>query len=221
MGIFDWLRGGRRSESFRASEDPTVLYQTAMNLLKSDRLQEALEAFERLSAIDSSSARVHFMLGVTYTRLGGERCKDDDSLVPWISKSVAAFKVALDLVKQRGGLTAEQRKIASEAALHGERVLERHSPSVPEERRRKIFADLMETIDSELLLGTSLASDFAQANRTASLKMMSDSLKRNAAVAEDAAIEKVTVRHGITRGQALAIKEEGREKKWPFKAVQF
>jgi hypothetical protein len=220
MGILNWLRGDRHREGSRSGEDSAALYQTATNLFKSERFQEALDVFERLSVIDSSSAAVHFMLGTTYTRLGGQRSKDNDSLVPWLKKAVAAFKVALELANQHGGLTAEQRNIAADAALHGERVIEQHSPSLPEDRRRKIFADLMETIDSELLLGTNLAGDFEQATQAASIKMMADGLKKNAAIAEDAALEKVTVRHRITRGQALAIKEEGREKKWPFKAVQ-
>jgi len=213
-GFFKRLFGNSPS-----TEDSAALYQSAMNLFKSDRFQEALDAFEKLAVVDSSSAPVHFMLGTTYTRLGGQRCNDDDSLVPWIKKAVAAFKLASDLADQHGGLKAEQRKIAAEAALHGERVIERYSPSLPEERRRTIYGDLMETIDSELLLGTNLASDFEQASRAASPKMMADSLRRNAALAEDAALEKTTARHGITKGQALAIKEEGREKKWPIKAI--
>lgn len=219
MGIFKWFRRYQRPERSRSGEDLAVLYQSAMNLFKSDRFQEALDAFEKLAVVDSSSAPVHFMLGTTYMRLGGQRCNDDDSLVPWIKKAVSAFKMASDIAKQHGGLTAEHRKIAAEAALHGERVIERHSPSQPEERRRTIYGDLMETIETELLLGTNLTSDFEQASRAASSKMMADSLKRNTSIAEDAALEKVTALHGITKGQALAIKEEGREKKWPIKAI--
>jgi hypothetical protein len=93
-------------------------------------------------------------------------------------------------------------------------------PSIPEERRRRIFADLMETIDTEFLLHTNLVGEMSQASRMINFKMMQEAIDKNAAIAEAAALDKVTVRHTVSRGQLLAIKEEGREKKWPFKTVR-
>jgi hypothetical protein len=176
--------------------------------------------FEKLERIDTSSAPVHFMLGMTYTNLGGQLCKDDDSLVPWLKKSVAAFRKASELANQHGGLTDEQNNTASEFALHGERVIERHSPSIPEERRRRIYADLMETQDTEFLSDTSVDRGMEEASRSISFKMMQEAISSGGARAERAALDKIAARHSITKGQLLAIKEEGREQQWPFKAVQ-
>lgn len=201
-------------------DDPAALYQAASNLFKKERFKEALDLFEKLGRIDACSAPVHFMLGMTYTRLGGQLCSDDDSLVPWLRKSVAAFRRASELANDHGGLTAEQRNTATEFALHGERVIERHSPSIPEERRRGIFADLMETTDTEFLSDTTVDRGMEEASRKISFKMMQEAISRGGARAEAAALDKVAARHSITRGQLLAIKEEGRENKWPFKAVQ-
>lgn len=43
--------------------------------------------------------------------------------------------------------------------------------------------------------------------------------QKNAAMAEDTSLEKTISRRGITKGQLLAIKEEGCEKKWPSSTV--
>ena len=48
---------------------------------------------------------------------------------------------------------------------------------------------------------------------------MTQSLKDNTAKAEQAAIEEITKKYGISRGQLMAIPQEGKEKNWPFRAV--
>jgi tetratricopeptide (TPR) repeat protein len=199
------------------AEDPNSLYQTAVEHFKNERFKDALNLFEKLTGIEPSSAQVYYMLGTTYTRLAGQLCTDDNSLLPWLRKSIAAFKRAANLARDRGGLTAEQFETASEAALHGERVIERHSPSVPEERRRQVYADFMETQDTEFLSDSSVTRGMAEGSRTLNLKMIQEAISNGGARAEAAALDKVMTRHNLTKGQLLAIKEEGREKNWPFK----
>jgi tetratricopeptide (TPR) repeat protein len=208
-----------QASAAQASGNTASAYQTAIDLFKANRTAEALERFEQLVKIEPSSASIQYMLGAAYARCGSELTKDNDAISPWLKKSVMAFKTAVDLAKVHGGLTLEQIKNASESALHGERVIERYAPSIPEEHRRKIYADLMETIDNEFLLGTNLVGEMEQASHEISFVKMQEAITKNAATAETNALDKVSTRHNVTRGQLLAIKEEGREKKWFFHAV--
>jgi hypothetical protein len=219
MGFLEKLFGDRKRQ--RSAGDPDKLYRDALELFGQERFREAAEALEEVARLDPNSAPVQFTMGATYSRIAGEYGDDEEAMRPWAEKSKVAFKEATNLASQYGGLNDKQLTIARDAAAAFDRIMERDSPSLPEDQRKKIYADYVETKDSELLLGTSLVEEIGAASRgpTASLAQMMTSLQSNAAKAEEAAVAKMTQKYGVTQGQLMAIEEEGKEKEWPFRAV--
>lgn len=219
MGFLEKLFGSRKEK--KPAKDPEALYRNALDLFGQERFRESAGVLEEVARLDPNSAPVRFTLGVTYSRIAGEYGDDEETMRVWAEKSNEAFGLSVDLASQYGGLNENQLTIARDAATAFDRIMERETPSLAEDQRKKIYADLMETKDSELLLGTSLAQDMAAASRspTASLAQMMQSLQSSGAKAEEAAVEKITQKYGITRGQLMAIEEEGKEKAWPFRAV--
>jgi tetratricopeptide (TPR) repeat protein len=220
MGIFDWLFGKKREKSER---DLAKILGNVKNLVfEQMRFKEAAKILEEAAELYPNSAPVQFSLGVTYSRIAGEY-KDEDAVRPWALKSGEAFKKAVNLANRYGGLNDEQLAKARESAELIKRIKgikERKTPSIPEDQRKKIYADFMETKDSELLSGTSLVQDFVDASRSSgNLEQMMQSLNNNAAKAEEAAVAKITKKYGITKGQLIAIEDEGKVKNWPFESV--
>jgi tetratricopeptide (TPR) repeat protein len=219
MGFLQRLFGRRKGPG--STGDPEKLYQDALELFGKERFREAADALEELARFDPGSATTQFTLGATYSRIAGEYEEDEETMRSWVEKSSRAFGEAVNLARQYGGLNDQQLAMARDASTAFDRLMERDRPSLPEDQRKTIYADYVETKDSELLLGTSLVQDVGAASRgpAASLAQMMEAVQGNAAKAEEAAVGKITQKYGITRGQLMAIEEEGKEKKWPFRAV--
>lgn len=202
--------------------DPEKLHGQARELIQKEKFREAAPLLEAAARLNPKSAAVHFSLGYAYSQIGAEYREDEEAIRPWAEKSMAAFLKAIDLGRRHGGLTEEQVKIARDAAAAFHRVMRRDAAQPSEEKRKQIYADFVETRDSELLLGTNLASEFQAASLTdplGGLAAMSESLQRNAAKAEKAAVAQITCKYGISEVQVKAIYQEGKQKKWPFKGV--
>ena len=90
-----------------------------------------------------------------------------------------------------------------------------------EDQRKKIFADFMETHDTEFLLGTNIAQEAVAAslNPGGGLGEIMQSLDRNAGLADEATYAKIGERYGLRERELRAIVEEGKKKKWPFQGV--
>lgn len=204
----------------KSSKDPGKLYQQAVDLFGRDKYREAAAALEEAARLAPDAAPVHFTLGATYSRIAGEY-DSEEKMRPWAQKSRDSFKKALDLAGSSGGLDQRQLSIARDAVTAFDRITERDSPSLTEERRREVFADFMETHDTELLLGTNIAQEFraAAGSQGGGLAAMMQSLNRSSAQADEATYEKVGKKYGLSKGQLIAIVEEGKQKKWPFRSV--
>ena len=201
--------------------DPEKLYKHGVELFGKEKFREAVSVLEEAARLSPSSAPVHFTLGVTYSRIAGEFGSDEEKVRPWVKKTRDCFKKALDLAARSGGLNEKQLSTARDAVTAFDRITERDSPSVPEAQRKKIFADFMETHDTEFLLGTNIAQEFRTASwsPTGGLADMMQSLNRNAAQADAATYAKIGEKYGLSEGQLRTIVEEGKQQKWPCRAV--
>jgi transposase-like protein len=219
MGIFDKLLGRKSEKSERAhqtaAKDPEKLYRHAVELFGQEKFRDAAEILEETARLNPNSAPVRFTLGATYSRIAGEYGSDEEKVRPWMQKSRDCFKKAVDLATRSGGLNEEQLSIARNAVTAIDRVTERDSPSLAEDQRRKIFADFMETHDTEFLLGTNIAQKSAGAD----LLAMGQIFNRSAGQADAATYAKIGKKYGLSEGQLRAIVEEGKQKKWPFRGV--
>jgi len=225
MGIFTRLFGSGKSEKpgkgqCNYSKDPEKLYRDGLKQFGEGKFRDAAQNLEEVIKLNPTSAPAYFTLGATYSRIAGEYGSDENAIRPWIEKSAESFRKALRLASQYGGLNPKQIDTAKNVVTAFDRVVEKQTPSLPEEQRKKIYADFMETKDTELLLGTNLARDVMMASgRPGGLAQMMQSLNSNSAKANEAAAAKITNKYHVNRGQLMAIEEEGKKNKWPFKAV--
>jgi hypothetical protein len=204
------------------SRDPKELFRDGLGLFKQERFREAVPILELVTSLDPTFAPAQFTLGGAYLRIA-EGYHDEDAVRPWANKSANAFREAIDLANRYGGLNDRQLDLARNAVIKFDLAeqshkMKRETLSLPEGRRIQIYADFMETKDSEFLLGTNL-NDFTALSRRGELAQMARSLENNAAKAEEAAIAKITGKYGITKEQLIAIAQEGEEKKWPFESI--
>jgi hypothetical protein len=216
-GTMSWWK----NSSAGGTKDPEELYKRALGLFGEQKFRDAATLLEETAELNPNSAPVYFTLGATYSRIAGEYGADEEKVHPWMKKSRDCFKRAVDLAATSGGLNEKQLCMARDVVIAFDRITEKDSPSVPEEQRRKIFADFMETHDTEFLLGTNIAREFEAASRSPSggLADMMQSFKRNAGQADAATYAKIGKKYSLSEGQLRAIVEEGKQKKWPFKGV--
>lgn len=225
MGIFDKLFGrisgksGARRDT--RTRDPEQLYKRGVELFGQEKFREAAEVLEETTMLNPGSAPVRFTLGATYSRIAGEYGSDEEKVRPWAKKSTECFRKAVALAPQSGGLNEKQLSIARDAVAAFDRIMEEKSTSLAEDQKRKIFADFMETHDTEFLLGTNLAQEIGAASRSPSggLGAMMQSINRSGAQADAATYAKIGKKYGLSEGQLRAIVEEGKQKKWPFRGV--
>jgi hypothetical protein len=204
-----------------SAKNPEQLYKHALELFGQQKFRDAAAVLEDTARLNPSSAPVHFTLGATYSRIAGEYGKDEEKVRPWAKKSRDCFKKAVNLAPTSGGLNEKQLSIARDVVTAFDRITERDSPSLPVEQRQKIFADFMETHDTEFLLGTNLAQEIGTAARSPALGLgaMMQSINRSGQQADAATYSKIGRKYGLSEGQLRAIVEEGKQKKWPFRAV--
>jgi transposase-like protein len=203
------------------TQNTEKFYNRGVELFGQDRFRDAAEVLEETARLNPNSAPVHFTLGATYSRIAGEYGNDEEKVRPWAKKSRDSFKNAVDLAPTSGGLNEKQLSIARDAVTAFDRITERDSPSLPEEQRRKIYADFMETHDTQFLLGTNLAREIGAAARSPGLGLgaMMQSINSSGQQADVATYAKIGRKYGLSEGQLRAIVGEGKQKKWPFKAV--
>jgi len=215
MSWFKSLFGG-------GSQNPEEMYKQAVQLFGQNKFHDAVKLLEETARLNPGSAPVQFTLGATYSRIGAERPHDEDHARRWMLKSRDAFQKCLDLAPRSGGLNEKQLTTAREAVIAFDRVAAIGSPTRPEGERKRIFADFMETHDTEFLLGTNIAQEFNQAaggDPGAGLVAMMQSLNRNAAQADAATYAKIGGKYHVSEGELRAIVDEGKQKKWPFRGV--
>jgi hypothetical protein len=222
MGLLDKFFGRKTGTPGKTCDararDPEQMYKLALDLFGREKFRDAAEILEETVSLNPNSAPVHFTLGITYSRIIGECGADDDKVRPWATKSMDCFKKAVELASKFGGLNEKQLSIARDAATAFDRIKEKEFPSLPEDQRRKIFADFMETHDTEYLLGTDI-EELRAASSMGSPRAMMQVLNRHGAQADAATYAKIGRKYGIREGQLQAIVQEGKEKKWPFRAV--
>ena len=190
----------------KCGKEKTLEY--AINLFGKNKYKDVIEILESIEQANSKSAYFYFLLGSSYTQYGGQNFNDDYLLLPWIRKSVTALKKSLELEKTYSGLSQSQHQIAYDASLHGERIIEMHSPSLPEEMRRKIYSEYNSLSEKELYNITNLSQGGGGA-----FDMM-NMLTKNISKSKTIAAEKIIVRYNLSKGQMLAIDQEGKEKNW-------
>jgi tetratricopeptide (TPR) repeat protein len=102
------------------------------------QFKEAARILEEAAELYPNSAPVQLFLGVTYSRIAGE-CKGEDAVRPWALKSGDAFKKAVVLASQYGGLNDEQLAKARESAELIERIKEAKTPSILENQHKEKY----------------------------------------------------------------------------------
>lgn len=199
-------------------KDPERMYQNALNLIHQKKYREAADILEETAGLNPNSAPVQFTLGFTYINISGDYKDNEDEMQPWLKKTADCYKRALENNTKYGGLTEKNITVAKEFIMAYERITEKKSPSIAEERRRKIFADFMEVKDSNFLLKTNVAIEIGKSS-SSGFAAMNDAVKRNIEKAESATYTEICVKYEINEGQLQAIIEEGKEKNWPFRGV--
>ena len=93
--------------------------------------------------------------------------------------------------------------------------------TIPEDQRKKIYADFCGAHDSEFL-SPRLAEDIGMGSSMNPLFGLSaefgQTLERNAARADSAACARMATRYEIAKEQVKAIAEEGKRRNWPRRA---
>jgi len=220
LGALPVYFGAKQSLSiskYYSSKKHSNQYASNTTSSKNPEKPYAAELLEEEARLNPSSASVHFSLGAEYSRIANEYGNDEESIRPWAKKSRDSFKKAVDLALSSGGLNEKQIAIAQGAVNTFDRIMERDSPSIPEDQRKKIFADFMETHDTEFLLGSNLLPELRKS--APGLGDMMQSIKRSGQQADATTYAIIAQKYELTEGQLRAIIEEGEQKKWPFKAV--
>ncbi|NIM92136.1 MAG: hypothetical protein GTO18_00260 [Anaerolineales bacterium] len=208
----------------RPPGDPKALFRDGLALFNQEKYREAIPILEKAAEVDPTYAPVQFTLGGAYLRVAGEYGNDEDAARHWGNKSAEAFRKSLEIASQYGGLDDNQLTLARNTVKTFEDAetayqMQREVTSLPEDQRKQIYADFMETKDSELLQGIDI-QDFTESSRRGDLAQMARSLERNAAEAEKVAIAKITEKYGISVELLTRIADEGKEKEWPFEEIK-
>lgn len=92
---------------------------------------------------------------------------------------------------------------------------------LPEKKKKEIYKDLKEEVDSVFFLGSSLMSDFASARLDpwGGFEKMEQSIEKSGKESEERAIATISSRYKITTFEVIHILNEGDKKKWPFRSV--
>jgi LysM repeat protein len=210
MSLFKNLFGGD-------SKDPEKLYKHALELFGQEKFQDAAVVLEETAGLNPNSAPVQFTLGVTYSRIAGEFGKDEEKILPWLKKAADCLQKAMDISAKTGELNEQQLTIARDIVVAADRVSKKETSSLEEDQRKKIFADFMETQDSEFLMGANILQDFKPSS--GDLLAMGQILNKSGAQADTATYGKISKKYGISEAQLNTIVEEGKQKKWSFKGV--
>jgi hypothetical protein len=218
---------GRRKEKQLAGSaigDTQAHFQHGLDLFNQGKPREAILILEVVAKTDPTFAPAQFTLGAAYSRVAGEYGDDEESVRVWANKSAEAFRKATDLARRYGGLNDKQLAMAQDAvrmfeSAEGAYQARKGAPSLPEDQRKRIYAEFMQAKDSAFLQGIDM-QDLEAASRRGDLAHMAQSLNFQGTKAEDAVSAKIAGKHKITREQLMAIEREGDAKKWPFKGVK-
>jgi tetratricopeptide (TPR) repeat protein len=232
-----FLLGFCYSHQVSGKESESVLLAATKKC--ADAYQESVELAEARGGLDNSQiAKACFAVG-----LYCQQQKDYDKSVQYLEKAVQGnpqdneTKLFLSTSYLFQGRVENAESLALQALeadptngkflAHWKELRKRLGKEaiadLPEEQRRKVYADFVETKDSELLLGTNLVGDFqriAAGNPLGALAQMQQSLQQSGEKARRAATEKMLRKYGLRQFELLLIEEEGKEKRWPFQAVR-
>ncbi|MBL7182902.1 MAG: tetratricopeptide repeat protein [Anaerolineae bacterium] len=88
---------------------------------------------------------------------------------------------------------------------------------LPEEDRKRVYADFMETQDGKFIGGVDLARLYDIAySPFGTLDKMAQTIGKSGEEAREAAIEEMLQKYDLKQYELLLIEEEGRQKKWPL-----
>jgi hypothetical protein len=226
IGAVLLLLGRRRETQFAGSAigDTQAHFQHGLDLFNQGKPREAILILEVVAKSDPTFAPAQFTLGAAYSRVAGEYGDDEGTVRIWANKSAEAFRKAIDLARQYGGLNDKQLAMARDAvsmfeSAEGAYQARRGAPSLPEDQRKRIYAEYMQAKDSAFLQGIDM-QDLEAASKRGDLAHIAQSLNFQGTKSEDAVIARIAEKHGITREQLLAIEREGDAKEWPFKGVK-
>jgi hypothetical protein len=220
------LLGRRKQKQLAGSAigDMQAHFQHGLDLFNQGKPREAILILEVVAENDPTFAPTQFTLGAAYSKVAGEYGDDEESVRVWANKSAEAFRKAIDLARRYGGLNDKQLAMAQDAAsmlesAEGAYQTRKGAPSLPEDQRKRIYAEFMQAKDSAFLQGIDM-QDLEAASKRGDLAHMAQSLNFQGTKSEDAVVAKMAEKHKITREQLLAIEREGDAKKWPFKGVK-
>jgi tetratricopeptide (TPR) repeat protein len=204
--------------------DSQDLFRNGLSLFNQGKSREAIPILEKMARIDPTFAPTQFTLGGAYSKVAGDYGDDEDAVRSWANKSADAFRKAISLASIHGGLNDKQVALAEKAVMTYDRTetaykKQREALLLPEDQRKRIYAEFMETKNSELLQGIDI-QDLTAASRRGDLAEMAQSLERKGAESEKVAAAKITEKYRITKEELAAIAREGEEKKWPFEDIK-
>jgi tetratricopeptide (TPR) repeat protein len=224
---FALLLFGRRKQKQLAGSaisDTREQFQQGLDLFNQGKIREAIRILETVAKTDPTFAPAQFNLGGAYSRVAEEYGDDEGSVRTWANKSAEAFRKAIDLARRHGGLNDKQLAMAQDAVSMFESAeaayqAQKWTPSLPEDQRKRIYAEFMQAKDSAFLHGIDM-QDLEAASKRGDLAHMARSLTFKGTNAEETVIAEMAEKHKITREQLLAIEREGDAKEWPFKGVK-
>jgi len=191
----------------------TKTIQDALELFNKEKYKESIETLELIEETESKSAYYYFLLGCSNVQYGNQNFEDNESLAPWITRGVDALNKSINIDQEFGGLTEKQREFASDAALHGERIIEQFSPTIQYEQRVKIYREYKETEATERNNVYNLKFSNGGAVN-AGFSEWGNALQNWELTAKETAVKKIMKEYSLTKGQLYAILYEGNEKKW-------
>lgn len=212
-----WTSGKSKTSRDTESIDAKELYDFALDGFELGEFRDAAAILEETVKLSPDSAPVLFTLGATYSKIAGEYGSDEEKVRPWAKKSRDSFKKALDLTALSGELNEEQLALARNSVTAFNRIIEMDSPTLTEEKRKKIFAAFMETHDTEFLLSQEIA-DISETD-PADLGAMMQLIDEGSTQAEEGTYTKIGMKFKLSEGRLREIVEEGKKKKWPFRGV--
>ena len=201
---------------FGSTKDPDKLYRRGLRLFERNRFREAAEKLQQAGTLNATSAQIQWALGLACSRVAGEEENDEQAERAWMERSTDAFRTAVALAAQHGGLSDEAIVTARDAVFAWHRITGQEDPALPEERRKKIFADYMKAKASEHDQVRDIADGLGPAFIQPSLgflQKLGENLS-NAESKKESVIAEIVEQYGITKGMLLAIEQEGNEKTW-------
>jgi hypothetical protein len=197
-------------------------YTEGTQLYREKQFRNAASVLEDAARLDPKSVAIHEALGAAYSGIAGEQPDDEETRRAWLKKAMGAFAKALSNADWYGGLRAD-RKVALREMLAAHARIVGSSPDredglgdslLPEEKRKRIYADFHQTIDDELQ-HTPIVTQIDQIRQTCrNTREFDEHFQRSCRQACSAAVPKIMGKYDISEDQLRSIDVEGKEKMW-------